>query len=225
MPSVDSPHTALSSGAIALRLLRANQDGAPVAPKMTVAAAAERLQYEDHLDQLFRASAQNAFNVAADSLHMTYATSAKLGLAMERQGEAMAQATPQPLTQFAPEDAARIAAFGADAAIEVPAIRLDDAAFDDLVKVNARETMMSVPGFAEAWAAGAVKTQRTEEVPEFGYAEKSFALFKDGNMIGGAGWGGVFNQSLYDKVASTGVQQGFGSVMGQGYYMTWGAGG
>lgn len=225
MPSVDSPHTTLSSGAIALRLLRANQGTVPAGPKLTVAAAAEGLQQEEGLDRAFRLSARNAFNVAADSLHMNYATSAKLALAMEAQGEAMAQAEPQSLDQFAPEDAARIAAFGADAAIKVPTIRLDDAAFDDLVRANVRETMMSVPGFAEAWAAGEVKVQRVEEVPEFGYVEKSFALFKDGNMIGGAGWGGVFNQLLNDKVATTGVQQGFGSIMGQGYYMTWGQAG
>lgn len=222
LSNIDAAPATLSSGAIALRLLRGQQGQVQATPKLSVAAAAERLQVEERLDQSFRLSARNAYHVAVESLHMTYATSAKLALAMERQGEAMAEATPQPLSQFAPEDAARLAALGADAAIEVPAIRLDDAAFADLVHANARVTMMEVPGFAEAWAAGEVKVQRMEEVPELGYAEKGFALFKDGNMIGGAGWGGLFNEDHYNKIAATGVQQGVGSVMGQGYYMTWG---
>ena len=223
MSAVDAAPTTLSSGAIALRLLRGHQGQVQAAPTLSVAAAAARLQVEDRLDQSFRLSARNAYNAAVDSLHMTYATSAKLALALERQGEAMVAATPQPLSQFAPEDAARLAALGADAAIEVPAIRLDDAAFADLVNANARLTMMEVPGFAEAWAAGTVKVQRLEDVPELGHVEKGFALFKDGNMIGGAGWSGLFNENQYNKIAATGVQQGIGGVMGQGYYMTWGA--
>jgi hypothetical protein len=219
---VDAASNTLSSGAIALRLLRGDQGPVRAAPNLSVAAAAERLQVEDRQDRAFRLDAQNDYSAAMSSLHMTYATSAKLGLALEKRGEAMAEATPQALSQFAPEDAARLAALGADAAIEVPAIRLDDAAFADLVHANARVTMMEVPGFAEAWAAGEVKVQRAEEAPEFGYVEKGFALFRDGNMIGGAGWGGMFNQAQYDKVAATGVNQAFGSIMGQGYYMTWG---
>lgn len=222
MYAVDAAPATLSSGAIALRLLRGQQGQVQATPKLSVAAAAARLQVEERQDQAFRQDARIAYRAAVDSLHMTYATSAKMALALERRGEALTEATPQPLSQFAPEDAARLAALGADAAIEVPAIRLDDAAFADLVHANVRETMMEVPGFAEAWAAGELKVQRIEEVPEFGYSEKSFALFKDGNMIGGAGWGGVFNLDLYEKVAATGVQQGFGGVMGQGYYMTWG---
>jgi hypothetical protein len=222
MPSVDSPHSTLSSGAIALHLLRGKQDTAPAGPKQSVAAAAARLQQDEGVDRAFRLGARNSYKVAVDTLHMTYATSAKLALAMEAQAEAMAQAEPQSLDQFAPEDAARLAALGADAAIQSPAIRLDDAAFADLVHANARLTMMEVPGFAEAWAAGEVKVQRMEEVPELGYVEKGFALFKDGNMIGGAGWSNMVNEDHYNKIAATGVQQGVGSVMGQGYYMTWG---
>ena len=140
---------------------------------------------------------------------------------MERQGEAMAQATPQSLDMFAPEDAVRIANSGADAAIEVPAIRLDKVVFDDLVGTWAKDNLKDQPGFAAALADGTLMIRQASEVPEFNYVEKSFAFFKDGNMIGGGGWGGPFNQTLYDQVAATGVQQAFGSVMGQGFYMTW----
>lgn len=55
----------------------------------------------------------------------------------------------------------------------------------------------------------------------FNFGHNSFALFSRGSMIGGAGWGRAFNQPLYDQVAATGLQQGFGSMLEQDYYVTW----
>ena len=107
-------------------------------------------------------------------------------------------------------------AFGADAAIEVPAIRLDDAALADLVNANVRLTMIEVPGFAEAWAAGTVKVQRMEEVPELGHVEKGSPCSRIGNISAARAGAGCSTRTMYNKIAATGVQQGVGSVMGQG---------
>ena len=42
--------------------------------------------------KFFRLDARHAYSAAVDSLHMTYATSAKLALALERRGEALVEA-------------------------------------------------------------------------------------------------------------------------------------
>jgi hypothetical protein len=219
--------TALSGSDIALRLMRTDRAASRTQVNTAQAGTAitggvsERAAYEDNLDRSFRLSQANVYQHALEQFHMSYRTAGQLGLALEAQGEALAQGRPQGLASFAPEDAQRLAALGTDSAMLVPEFALDQAAFDDLVIGHVQETYKDQPGFAEALATGSVVIQRASDVPEFNFGHKSFVLFKDGSMIGGAGWGKTVNQGLYDRVAATGLQQGFGGVMGQDYYVTW----
>lgn len=220
-----SAATPMSPAAIALRLLRGaaaeSAGNTPAARTAPAGETADRAAYEEGLDRLFRDDQRRLYDYAVEKFRMTYETSAKLALALESKGEAMAAAVPQALHAFAPEDASRLAALGADAAIPVPEVELDQAAFDDLVGNFVHDAYADLPGFAKAMAAGTVTIQRGSDVPEFNFGHKSFTLFKDGDMIGGAGWGKPFNQKLYDQIAATGIEQAFGSVMGQNFYVTW----
>lgn len=222
---ISSSLQAMTSSSIALRLLRdeavSMTGGIMLTNGPKVDMAADSAEYQDKLDRGWRLDAANTFKVALEHFHADYASAAKLGLALQTQAESLVEAKPQSLEGFSPEDAKRLSALGADAAILVPAIELDDATFNALVVPRVQAEYKDQPGFAEALATGQVKVQRTSAVPEFNFGHKSFALFKDGYMIGGAGWGQAFNQTLYDRIASTGIQQGFGGVMGQDYYVTW----
>lgn len=184
--------------------------------------AADSVAYRDKLVNAIRLGQKNAFDVGRTFVDMSYETAAKVALAMQAQGEAMVQAVPQALSAFSPEDAARLKSFGADAAVLNPQMpELDDAAFNDIVTRNIKKEFAEVPGFADAMAAGTVVIRRASDLPEFNFGMKSFTFYRDGNMIGGGGWGKPFNLALYDQVAATGVQQAFGGAMGADYYVTW----
>lgn len=218
-----------SSASIALQLLQSVPGGSdlraarpPASSPPAQAEAADSVANLDKLANAIRLGQKNAFDVGRTYIDMSYETAAKVALAMRAQGEAMVQAIPQALSAFSPEDAARLQAFGADAAVLNPELpQLDDAAFNDIITRNIKKEYAGVPGFAEAMAAGTVVIRRASDVPEFNYGHKSFSLYKDGNMIGGAGWGKPFNQALYDQVAASGLQQAFGGAMGADYYITW----
>ncbi len=220
-----SSSTTLSSSAIALKLLRDDPGGGATStatgatrPPAKVDALADR---DLRQDNAIRIGQRNVYAQALDQFHMSYATAAKLGLAIDAQTEALVDAVPQALDRFPPEDAQRLAALGADAAVLTPEYELDKAAFDDLVAPFIRESLSGQPGFQEALAAGTLMIRRVSEVPEFNFGHNSYSLFKDGNMIGGGAWGRPFNQALYDRVAATGIEQAFGGVMGQNFYATW----
>lgn len=224
-----SPVAPRSSAAIALQLLqsapgRFDPQAAKVAlPKpATDDLAADSVAYRDKLANAIRLGQKNAFDVGRTFVDMSYETAAKVALAMQAQGEAMVQAVPQALSAFSPEDAARLKAFGADAAVLNPAMpELDDTAFNDIVTRYIKKEFTEVPGFADAMAAGTLVIRRASDVPEFNFGENNYSLYKDGYMIGGAGFGKPFNQALYDQVAATGVQQAFGGIMGANFYITW----
>lgn len=219
----------LSSGAIALQLLQSAAGRAdPFAPQRQqrsdppVAEVTSSSQsYRDRLADSIRLGHKNAFDVGRQYIDLSYEDAARLSIAMQAQTKAMVKAVPQPLSAFPPEDAVRLQAFGADAAVLNPPVILDDATFFGIVTRNIEEQYASVPGFAEAFAAGTVVIQRASDVPAFNFGHKSYSLYKDGHMIGGAGFGMEYNQALYDDVAATGVQQAFGGMMGADYYMTW----
>lgn len=224
-----STTTHRSSASIALQLLQSGPGGSnPQTPKVGLAKApaaseaADSVAYRDKLANAIRLGQKNAFEVGRTFVDMSYETAAKVALAMQAQGEAMVQAVPQALSAFSPEDSARLKALGADAAVlNLPMPELDDAAFNDIVTRYIKKEFTAVPGFADAMAAGTVVIRRASDVPEFNFGENNYSLYKDGYMIGGAGFGKPFNQALYDQVAATGLQQAFGGAMGADYYITW----
>lgn len=215
----------LSSASIALNVLRSEagtQTNISARPTMAKDdMAADSVAYRAKLDQLWRIIAGNTHCVVLEQFHLDYATSAQYGIALRDQAHAMERAEPQPLASFGESDAAKFRALGANAAILVPQIVMNSPEMHALTTKHIETTYQNQPGFAAALVAGQVKIQRTSEMPEFNFGHKSYALFRDGYMIGGALWGQPFNQALYDKIDASGTAQGFGGLMGQDYYVTW----
>ena len=210
----------MSSSSIALRLLNAppiSQVSGALAPKSAVAEKVAEPKYA----QAFRAHYANVYKYVLNTFQMSFDTASKMGEAMRAVSDTVARARPQALSQFDSVDARQLAALGADGAIEVPGFELDRAAFDELAGRFVPQFYKGQPAFDEAWAAGKVTIQQASDVPEFNLGHKSFMLFKGDDMFGGAGWGKPFNQALYDKVTSTGVEQAFGGVLGAEWYVTW----
>lgn len=124
------------------------------------------------------------------------------------------------LADLPAEHAQRLRALGADSAVRVAKPEVSDAEFQARVLAFVKDDMASLKGFSEALANGTLKIQRASNVKGLGYESIQYQLFRDGNMIGGAGWDTI-NRQFYDAVAATGVHQNVGTVEGLDFYMTW----
>ncbi|TPI34613.1 hypothetical protein FJW08_03265 [Mesorhizobium sp. B3-2-1] len=118
--------------------------------------------------------------------------------------------------------AEKVKALGADAVVQMKAPQISDEAFQAMMLEHSKANFADLPGFNEAAANGTLKIQRASDVPELGLGSVQYTLYKDGQMIGGAGFSaGTFNKSLYLDIQSQGVRQATGSINGQDYYVTW----
>lgn len=91
-----------------------------------------------------------------------------------------------------------------------------------MVLAHGKENWTGLDGFSEALANGTLKIQRASDVPELGLGHVRYDLYRDGNMIGGTGFGaGTFNRSLYLEIQAQGIRQATGSINGHDFYVTW----
>ncbi|TPL05609.1 MULTISPECIES: hypothetical protein [unclassified Mesorhizobium] len=124
------------------------------------------------------------------------------------------------LSDLPAEHAERLRSLGADSATRVQKPVVSDAEFQKTVMSYVKDAWTGLDGFNEALASGNVKIQRASDVKDLGYETIQYDLYKDGSLIGGAGWDTI-NRSFYDAQAAAGVRQGVGSIDGLDYYVTW----
>jgi len=126
------------------------------------------------------------------------------------------------LSELPDADARKLRGMGADAAVRIDATPISQDAFEKLVLSQIGESYKSKEGFSEALANGTLKIQKAESVPELGLGSVRYNLYKDGSMIGGAGWGAdTFNKDLYMQRHAEGINQATGSINGHSWYVTW----
>lgn len=126
------------------------------------------------------------------------------------------------LSDLPAADAKELRAFGADSAVKVTAPEISDDDFRAMVLDYAKQSWGDLEGFSDALANGTLKIERASDVPELGLGHVQYDLYKDGNMIGSAGFGaGNFNKDLYLQIQAQGIRQATGAINSHDYYVTW----
>lgn len=111
--------------------------------------------------------------------------------------------------------------FGADTWVLRDPMAMDEAEFkrqvlDSLVKSGTAK----LEGFAEARDNGTLTIHHASEMPELGYKSFQVTLYKDGAVVGGAGFS-TTNAEHRLELRRSGIFAATGAVEGNDYVVTW----